>query len=1491
MAVAISLLCHNKSYYYEADLCSSILISNENHADIVIEELAESLVLSLTDGEYWLSSDHATEIKIPLNRIVEIDAQKQVAIYISPLMADEYRIPLPKTGEWNVGRVKGKNSIVVGLPFVSSTHFKVTRKQGITVITDLNSTNGTFLNGKKCQQSTFQDGDILTIFTLRITLMGDVLIFKNAGLVFSAEKVKNQPIHSAAEKKHISAAELQFSRSPRMIETIETKEIILEKPPQSNGKPQINWLSILITPILSIALMVVLVFAMGMNATMLIMSGVMSVASALVAIINYKKQKSKHSATEELIDVKYRNYLSDVAARIDNNKQKQLGNLTTANPNPTSCVSFAINKDRRLWERSMTDQDFLAVRLGTGTIPASLTAKYKQAEVVINESDLDIAAKQVAENSQFIRNAPILCSLKQNKMIGITGERLIEEQLVRNIIVEIATAHSYDEVKVVCFASEEKIHSWNWLRWLPHCSDDQKTVRYIFSNIDDAEKTLDSINDILNRRSVADDYGKDVDQSPYYIFVMLSRQMIEKHPIRKHLFSSEENGCCGIFAYDNIAYLPKECKKIIEVQNTNGVIYDRLNASEKTHFCMDNLSDDCADIFARALAPLKICSEGQDIAVPTSISFLEGYEVTKPEELNIASRWQSAKTYKSLSVPIAASAGGDIFSFDIHEKRHGVNGIVAGMPGSGKTEMVQSWLLSLAVNYSPQDVSFILIDFKGTGMIAPFKKLPHLAGSISNLDTNIDRNLIAIQSEIHRREALIDKYSDKNIKNINDLNKAYDKGLVPEKLPILLVVIDEYAEFKKIFPDFGAEIDSLTSKGRALGMFVVLMTQKPAGVVSAKSEDNIKFRWCLRVANYSASREMLGKADAAKINNPGRAYIKVGEDDVYEQVQSFWSGAPYVPDKDKKKETSTAISYVRFDGKRIVCEQIDDDNKEQSNESEIDVVVRHIISFCKQNNIAHAEKIWTNKLPEKILLSDIQRSCFSNNSGWTANNILPAVGLIDDPKNQQQYPLTIDFAQNGHVVIYGAPVAGKTTLLQTLAMSVALTNRPDMANIYAMDFGGWNLNVLKELPHVGGIANDNEPERIKKLVALITEMLEERKTKFSAAGVGNITSYRDAVNADIADIILLVDNIGFALKQYPELGEFFGIITGSGANYGIYVVATALAANAVPIKISQNIKYVLALQLIEKSDYTYTVGKITGEIPSIPGRGYTKGKTPLLFQAAIPAPGDNEKEISDNIRKTAVAMNAKWNGMKAAAIPELPSFIPYGSIKTNGICLGLSTEKVVPVAVDLTLQHYLMISGMPKSGKTNLLLSVAKQCKEKTGGAVYVFDVANQMPAAIHAIADKYLSEVSDIDAFIESIRPKLQHRLEEKQRNPDAVFSEIVFVIDDYRQFHKLVSNDTITRLHAIVKLGKELSLKLIVASDAYELTELVNKGEVVALSMVRGEFSVALGGSPNDHASIKTNLSYAQKNEPVNTTEGFLVYKMNCIRFKAMCYTGDNK
>lgn len=1285
-----------------------------------------------------------------------------------------------------------------------------------------------------------------------------------------------------------------FTRAPRLMQGVETSVVTIEHPPQAGGVPQINWLNVLITPLISVALMLILIFAMGISAVMLIMSGVMSVVSAAVAILNYQKQKKQHEEASQNIEQKYHQYLDSISVKVQEAHKQQLQIMIAANPAPVECVSVVSERKRSLWERRPTDSDYLCARIGRGTIPAAISADYRKANIVLEENKLEDEAYDLAVNSKTLDDAPILCNFMQGKQTGIVGVRADGLRLMRNVITELATSHSYDELKIILFVPKDERAEWDWVRWLPHCSDNQQIKRYIYTSFEEAESELEEIEEELSHRKTENEdlHGAGpAGMLPHYLFIITAFPWVEKLPIRKYILSNADLGCSAIFLYNSLSSLPKECNQIIEVGGGHGQIYDRTSISNKILFSIDEFPLGTAESFAREMAPIHTDTEQAISSIPTSISFLEGYKVTSPDQLGISERWKNAKTYRTLSVPIAATAGGDIFEFDIHEKYHGVNGIVAGMPGSGKTEMVQSWLLSLAVNYPPQDVSFILIDFKGTGMIAPFRGLPHLAGAISNLDTNIDRNLIAIRSEVHRREAIIDKYSNKSIKNVNDLNKSFANGLVDEKLPILLIVIDEFAEFKKNFPDFGAEIDSLTSKGRALGIFVILMTQKPTGVVSVKSEDNIKFRWCLRVANYGASREVLGKPDAAKINNPGRAFVKVGEDDVYEEVQSFWSGAPYSPEKNNADMAFSPISKVELNGKRIPCECREERMRLAVYETEIDVVTRYLANYCKLHGIKDAEKVWTDRLPERLALQDILHKGFNGEVWPEAERTAPIIGLIDDPANQKQYPLELNFSKLGHTVVYGAPVTGKTTLLQTLVMSMALSRKPDEVSIYVIDFGGWNMSVLRDLPHVGGIANDNEPERLKKLILLLSDVLQERKEKFSQIGVGNIAAYRDATKERIPDVCLIIDNFGALIKAYQDLDAFFMTLTSSGANYGVYLIATATATNAIPIKISQNIKNALALQLIEKNDYTYTVGKVNSVLPAIMGRGFTKGNPPLEFQTALPAVGEDDKAISDSIRKLSKDMRTIWAGALPDIIPEMPENIAYGSIKTKAVALGLSKDKVQPVIYDYTRQHYLLISGTEQSGKSNLLQVVTRQLKEKLGGKLFVFNIKGSGLSRLMDAGDAYYTSAVDVDTFMEEIRPELQRRHSEKQAGTASGFEPIILAIDDYTTFFQAISNETAQRLLAIAKIGKGLDLYLVVSGDAYELSAFSSKGEPLTIALTKAKQVVMLGGCMNDHASIPVTASYSQKNVPLHEHEGLLISNSCYTAFKPIEIRGGEE
>lgn len=1501
MDIALSVIYGNHEYYCVFPSNKTITAGTGVADDIQIPDCPVTFTINLTDNLEALFTIVSGNKKRTLNAVCDIpsviDEDADLTALFTVVNEKDYCLPLNGDITY-IGRSRKtfengqRNTAIIDLPFVGRKHFKIERRNGECVVTDLNSMNGLYLNGRRISEAIMHENDVLSIYTVRFVLKDGALHISNVNGHISLNTDFNKTGVRIEAKKLRKAEKDTHVRAPRLIQGFETATVNIEKMPDSGGKPQFNWLSILVTPMVSVALMVILVFALGMSPIMLIMSGVMSVLSAIVAVLTYRKQKKQHSQKSTLIDDKYREYLESVQKTLDAAHNQQLQSLSSANPDPVECLQIAENREKTLWERKPSDEDFMSARIGIGSIPAAYQARFQQPQIVLQEQELETKAARIAENSTEIAGAPIICDFLECQYTGIIGERPAELQLTRNILVELATTHSYDELKIVVIFPEEEKSEWEWARWLPHCNDASGHNRYLFCSFDEAESALADINDVLSRRKAEDDSFADnatEDLIPHYFFVFAKYPWIERHPLKKLLFSGDNLGCSGLFVYDQLHILPKECNQIIDVKGQSGEFFSRANSLDKAEFSIDQLSVDQADEFARSLAPLRADAGTGVGSLPSTIPFLNGYHVSRPEQLQIEKRWAEAKTYQSLSVPIASLGGEEIFEFDIHEKHHGVNGIVAGMPGSGKTEMVQSWLLSLAVNYSPQDLSFVLIDFKGTGMIAPFRDIPHLAGAISNLDTNIDRNLQAIQSEVHRREAIIDKYSNKSVKNINDLNKAYAKGLVPEKLPILLIVIDEYAEFKKIFPDFGAEIDSLTSKGRALGMFVILMTQKPAGVVSAKSEDNIKFRWCLRVANYSASREMLGRQDAAKITNPGRCFIKVGEDEVYEEVQSFWSGAPYRPSDEAQEKTFIPICTVARNGEKTPCEHKKRKESTETNRTEIDVVVQYITDYCREHMIPDADQVWTPRLPDRLALTDVLKEAFDGQQ-WPSKPFLdPIIGVIDEPANQRQYPMSLDFAKRGSTLIYGAPVTGKTTLLQTLVMSLAMCRKPDEVSIYIMDFGGWNMGVFRDFPHVGGIANDEAPERLKKMMLLINDTLRMRKEMFSREGVGNISSYRQSKGQKIPDVFLIVDNLNVLLKMYQEVDAFFVNLASSGANYGIYLVATSQSANGVPMKITQNVKNILALQMVDKSDYTYLVGKVSNPLPPIPGRGLAKGTPPLEFQTALPGPGNDEKSVNEFIRKAGMIMSAAWSGSLPETIPEMPEIISYGSIHAKKAVLGLTTDRIQPVEYDWEKQHFLLISGMPQSGKSNLLYAVASQLKERIGGRLCLFDVKHSAPEKIAAFSDICLTQGKQIDSFIESVRPELQKRQSEKMEDASASFKPLILAIDDYSEFFSVVSNDTMKRLLAIVKIGRGLGLFLVAAGEAYEISNLSIKGEAIIVSLGKAKQAVILGGCMDDHGAVPTNAAYNVKSAKVGTAEGYYVQDSNPIRFKAICFTQE--
>lgn len=1426
------------------------------------------------DGETYFGNELIKLKEVGANDTYILNKDKKIAVSVIPVLRDsENIVDIAAADEVVIGR-NSHCHIIFNNKMVSGNHAKIYKLGTEFHIADIKSTNGTFLNNKRIRDAVLHDNDIISIGIYKIVFRNGSLSFQNTG--------DDLTINIVSKQKATTKEYPYFVRSPRLKLEVPSGEIEIQAPPNLGTNPEINWLIVLLPPISMILIMVSIVAFTGGNAVSLMYIAPMSLIGIMVSVLSYGSQKKKHAQKEQLRLQRYNEHLQETIKEIEDKTRQQIKALSLVHPDTNECTGIVKNIERRLWERKPQDDDFMSLRVGSGIINFNIQLRIPKQTVHLEDDDLLNKPQEIENKYKYINGAPIVFDMLNFPSGGVVGNRQEGIHLIRNMIMQAATHHCYDELRIITIFPKSEMQDWDWIRWLPHSFNDNRSERYLAYDKSGATNIFKQFDEILSQRlreiKEDDDYRSSGFKLPYYLFIIADRALMEDQTIMKYLAGNNKKmGIGSLFLYDDISLLPRDCAVIIDVNNGGGIIYNKENASDKKEFKIDKVKD-IIDAFSRALAPVRVNSMSEELMLPSCVTFLEGYGVKTSDEINIADNWENSLTYKSMAVPIGIKSNGDQFLFDIHEKHHGPHGLVAGMTGSGKSEMVQSWILSMALKFSPQDVSFVLIDFKGTGLILPFLNMPHLAGTISDLDTNINRNLIALENELSRRKALLD---GAGVNNIINYLKLYRDGKAKEPLSFLFIVIDEFAEFKVQFPDFMTVVNRVFAIGRTLGVFAVLLTQKPAGVVDDKMHANTRFRWCLKVASTADSKDMIKHPDAAKIINPGRAYVQVGEDEVFELVQSYWSGAPYNPNKTTKTVAKPRISVVDMGGRRISYDTYEKTLGIKSELSEIDVIIQYMDKYVQDKGLAKAQKIWMQKLPNIIPLNAILNDGFDGEKWPVGNEIInPILGMLDDPHTQSQYPLRFNISEDGHHVIYGAPGTGKTTMLQTLIMSLVLSYTPQEVNIYIMDFGGWSMGIFKDFPHVGGVANDNDNERIEKTARLIIKELEQRKRKFAAEGVGNIVSYRESTNEIMPNILLVLDNFAPVINLYPNLEQFFINLTREGGNYGVYFVTSANNTMALGFKLGQNIKMAVSLQMTDKSDYSSIVGKTDGLEPEkTAGRGLAKGNPPLEFQTALPMEGKNESERVSKIKETAILMDKKWGGKKAKPIPIMPAIINFGTVETDDIAVGLTSKDVEPIGISFTGQHHIIISGKPMSGKSNLLKVITKQMKANT----IVFDTGTALKS-IEGICDQYITDVAEFDQFISDMVPILQQRKDEYYKDNSIQFTPFLILIDDLKQCFALIKDETAKRMEAIIRLGKGLNVNLLVAGNSDDVAKLYNQGEPFTMGLVNSQTNILLGGSFRDHNVFKANIPYSEQEVLLDEYEGYVIHREKALRFKAM-------
>jgi S-DNA-T family DNA segregation ATPase FtsK/SpoIIIE len=1306
------------------------------------------------------------------------------------------------------------NIIRYGNQYCSPKHAEITGENGAATVRELGSVNGTFVNGRLLTgEKKLSYGDVIYIIGLKIVYLGNVLAINNPKGSRIADDLKLKPIRIQAapaeeDTSGYEAEEIYFLRTPRTLEKLDNETFIIEKCPPKNiqkRQPLLFTIGPAFTMMIPMVAGAMMMGGEGSMASGLVMSLGAGGLGALWALLNIRYEKQQEAETEASRVHSYTEYIAKIAEQIQKKIEHNRGVLNRMLPSSTDVTGFVMQGSPRLWEKSAAHEDFLGVRLGMSKIPSPNRIEVPKEQIMAVYDPLNDKVDEIKAAMAELNHVPVDVSLYDNRMVGIVGhDRNSALNLSRLLAIQLTGLHPYTDVRLAFVYPNREADEWDFVRFLPHAwapgsglrlvANDKNTVgdvMYFLSGV---------IRDRLERGKDAND-EEDAKVLPHYVVVIADWGLVENEPIAKFLMNpTPELGLTVVFLVDSTDKLPSGCTAIIRDDDELRGFYSTIGAFPKREsVAFDTASAPQTDAYARKLSGYRVRELNVSSAIPDTITFLDMYKTSRVEDLNMLHKWLENRTYESMKSMVGYKSGNQPLYLDIHEKYHGPHGLVAGTTGSGKSETLQSYILSLAVNYHPHEVAFILIDYKGGGMAQSFLGLPHLSGVITNLGGNAtNRALLSINAEIKSRQRI---FNEHKVKHIDAYIELYRSGVASEPMPHLLIIADEFAELKKEQPEFVRALVSAARVGRSLGVNLILATQKPSGVVDDEIWSNTRFRLCLRVADKQDSSEMLKRPDAAFITGTGRGFFQVGNDEIFEEFQSGWSGAEYEPTVPFTDDKNAKVEYLNLIGKNGVPKQ---KKKKKSDNiakvTQLDAVVQYAAQIAQENDIPAIKQIWMPPLPRTLYLDELADT--AKPEGFSL--VLP-VGLADNPESQSQYPVSVDFLSDGHLLVCGASGSGRTTLLQTLLYGAVTRYSPAEVNVYIADFSSRTMAVFGSLPHVGGVLFEGDDDKIAEVFELLQKTLARRKSEFSQQGIGSFREYVTQKD-DCPAILFFIDNYVAFIESYEQYEDTLALLSREAASYGIYLVLSMNNSGEIRSRIRQNFTSGIALQMPDKYEYEAVVGDRTEIVPEgrTPGRGLIKAPNPIEFQTALcvreeaglsqaqtlrrhfstiaPKAGEGVKKLGDTLENLSFAAL-----MNRSDVKNLPK---------NVIALGLAAEDGKLVTAALDDEFCYTVGGAVGSGKTNMLISIAKQAKAK-GAKLYLFDGDGDdleplglFEKAVHNDAELFelmestlVSEFSERNSVVNDARDAGQNVVKAM-----AGYERIVFIINDMSAFMQAV-------------------------------------------------------------------------------------------------------
>ncbi|MFH8731219.1 type VII secretion protein EccCa [Streptomyces sp. NPDC017964] len=1246
-------------------------------------------------------------------------------------------------------------------------------------------------------------------------------------------------------------------RPPRALPSeVPTEEVVLQPPPElPRGQQEGAMMQLL--PMLGMGGSVVFFFN-GQGGPFMKIMGMVMIASTLamgIAMLVRYRRGSQGQMADMRRD--YLRYLSQTRRDATKTARKQRDAQYYLHPSPEQLWAL-VAEGSRVWERRTGDEDFGQVRVGLGPQGLATPLVPPQTAPVDELEPLTAGAMQrfLAAHGT-LEDLPMAVSLRAFYHVTVSGERQTVRGTARAVVASLASLHSPEDLVIAVATGRESAPQWEWAKWLPHSqapgqTDGAGSRRLITTDPMELEAMLTTR---LQGRPRFHPGGAPVPEQPHLVVVLDGVSL----PPMSMLASPE-----GLQGVSVVEVVPGDLTtgrgdlsivvqpRTLTLESAHGVVYEGTP---------DLLSYEAADALARQLAPLRMASGGDDDEpLLANLDFTDLLSLGDAASVDTKRTWRPRSQAERLRVPIGVGEDGRPVMLDLKEAAQegmGPHGLCVGATGSGKSELLRTLVLGLAVTHSSETLNFVLADFKGGATFAGMAQMPHVAAVITNLAddlTLVDRMGDSIRGELNRRQEMLRDAG--NYANIHDYEKARAAGAPLQPIPSLVLVIDEFSELLTAKPDFIEMFVQIGRIGRSLGVHLLLASQRLEEGRLRGLETYLSYRIGLRTFSAAESRAALGVPDAYELPNvPGSGFLKFGTDEMVRfkaayvsgtyrsgSAQTAVAGGPLPMDRRPVLFTAAEVpvQYVAVPQQRPETTTTTDD---ALSDTVLDVIVRRLEA---QGPAAH--QVWLPPLDsppslDSLLpgLAAVQGRGLTQPGYEGAGRLIVPAGLVDKPYEQRRDPLWCDFSgAAGHMQILGGPQSGKSTLLRSLIASFALTHTPYEVQFYALDFGGGGLSAVAGLPHVGGVASRLDPEKVRRTVSEVYGVMMRREEYFRSSGIASIGDFRARrARGDISvtdqpwgDVFLVIDGWGNFRTDYEGLEPAVLDIAARGLGYGIHLVLTASRSMEVRANMKDHLMNRLELRLGDTMDSEFD-RKVAANVPTgVPGRGQSPQKQ--HFMAAVPRIDglSSDTDLAEATTALTAEVTRHWTAPGAPEVRLLPrefaaDRLPPGNLfPDRGVSFALDEDNLEPVFLDFEQDPFFLIFGESESGKSNLLRLLIKRLTERYDGDSCKLFVVDNRRGLLDVTPPSHLAEYIPMSNSMGHHMDALADLMQRRTPTAEVTAQQLrdrswwrgpnVFVIIDDYDLVSTSSGNPLSGLTELLPFARDVGVRFIIARSS---------------------------------------------------------------------------